>query len=166
MRELIRDRERLEHIIDAIDRIQSATGNKSMDELCKDKISYYGLIKNLEIIGEASYRLTKAFRNTHQATPWDEIIGMRHILVHDYYTINDDKIRCIIEDDLEPLRVQIADYLMDTDWQAWYNNAKVVAETAINKNIMNTAWKMLSKGYDVNEIADITGLSVEDIESL
>lgn len=94
------------------------------------------------------------------------IIGMRHILVHDYYTINDEKIRYIIEDDLAPLRSQIADYLMDTDWTEWERNEKVVAESAVNKNIINTAWRMLSKGYDEKEIAEITGMSVEDIESL
>lgn len=166
MRELIRDRERLEHIIDAIDRIQSAIENKSWDDLCDDRIFYYGIIKNLEIVGEASYRITKAFRDGHKDTPWDVIIGMRHILVHDYYTINDEKIRFIIEDDLGPLRSQIADYLMDTDWTEWERNEKVVAESAVNKNIINTAWRMLSKGYDVKEISEITGLSVEDIESL
>ena len=166
MRELVRDRERLEHIIDAIDRLQRGVERKSLDELYQDKLTYYGLVKNLEIIGEASYRLTKSFRDSYPDTPWDKIIGMRHIFVHDYYNVDDNTIRYIIEDDLEPLRKQIADYLMDTDWEEWEKNEKVVAESAVNKNIINTAWKMLAKGYDVKEISEITGLSIEDIESL
>ena len=166
MRELVRDRERLEHIIDAIYRLQSGIEKKSLDELCQDKLTYYGLVKNLEIIGEASYRLTKAFRNAHPDTPWDKIIGMRHILVHDYYNVDDNTIRYIIEDDLEPLRKQIADYLMDTDWKEWEKNEKVVTEMAVNKQNINTARLMLLKGYDVKDISEITGLSVEDIESL
>ena len=166
MRELVRDRERLEHIIDAIYRLQSGIEKRSLDELCQDKLTYYGLVKNLEIIGEASYRLTKAFRNAHPDTPWDKIIGMRHILVHDYYNVDDNTIRYIIEDDLEPLRKQIADYLMDTDWEEWEKNEKVVSEIAVNKHNINTARLMLLKGYDVKDISEITGLSVEDIESL
>ena len=166
MRELVRDRERLEHIIDAIYRLQSGIEKKSLDELCQDKLTYYGLVKNLEIIGEASYRLTKAFRNAHPDTPWDKIIGMRHILVHDYYNVDDNTIRYIIEDDLEPLRKQIADYLMDTDWKEWEKNEKVVTEMAVNKQNINTARLMLLKGYDVKDISEITGLSVDDIESL
>ena len=166
MRELVRDRERLEHIIDAIYRLQSGIEKKSLDELCQDKLTYYGLVKNLEIIGEASYRLTKAFRNAHPDTPWDKMIGMRHILVHDYYNVDDNTIRYIIEDDLEPLRKQIADYLMDTDWKEWEKNEKVITEMAVNKQNINTARLMLLKGYDVKDISEITGLSVEDIESL
>ena len=166
MRELVRDRERLEHIIDAIYRLQSGIEKRSFDELCQDKLTYYGLVKNLEIIGEASYRLTKAFRNAHPDTPWDKIIGMRHILVHDYYNVDDNTIRYIIEDDLEPLRKQIADYLMDTNWEEWEKNEKVVTEIAVNKHNINTARLMLLKGYDIKDISEITGLSVEDIESL
>ena len=166
MRELVRDRERLEHIIDAIDRLQSGIENKSLDELYKDKLAYYGLVKNLEIIGEASYRLTKAFIDSHPDTPWEKIIGMRHILVHDYYNLDDDTIRYVIEDDLEPLRSQIADYLMDTNWKEWEKNERVVVESAMNKQIINTAMRMMMKGYDVKDISDVTGLSVEDIESL
>ncbi len=166
MRELVRDRNRLEHIIDAIDRLQKGVDKKSFEDVCKDKLAYYGLVKNLEIIGEASYRLTKAFRDSHPGTPWDKIIAMRHILVHDYYNVDDETIRYVIEDDLNPLRSQIADYLMDTDWEEWVKNEKVISESAVNKNITNTAWKMLVKGYDIKEISEITGLSVEDIESL
>lgn len=166
MRELVRDRERLEHIIDAIDRLQSGIENKSLDELYKDKLAYYGLVKNLEIIGEASYRLTKAFRDSHPDTPWEKIIGMRHILVHDYYNLDDDTIRYVIEDDLEPLRSQIADYLMDTNWEEWEKNEKVVIESAMNKQMINTAMRMMMKGYDVKDISDVTGLSVEDVERL
>ena len=166
MRELVRDRERLEHIIDAIDRLNSSIEKKSLDELYNDKLAYYGLVKNLEIIGEASYRLTKAFRDSHPDTPWNKIIGMRHILVHDYYNLDDDTIRYVIEDDLEPLRAQIADYLMDTDWKEWEKNERVVVESAMNKQIINTAMRMMMKGYDVKDISDVTGLSVEDIESL
>ena len=166
MRELVRDRERLEHIIDAIDRLQSGIENKSLDELYKDKLAYYGLVKNLEIIGEASYRLTKAFRDSHPDTPWEKIIGMRHILVHDYYNLDDDTIRYVIEDDLEPLRSQIAYYLMDTNWEEWEKNEKVVIESAMNKQMINTAMRMMMKGYDVKDISDVTGLSIDEIKKL
>lgn len=166
MREFVRDRDRLEHIIDAIDRLLSISEKISFDNLHETDLLYYGVVKNLEIIGEASYRLTKAFRNAHVDTPWNDIIRMRHVLVHDYYRISIKEVKKVVCEDLAPLRSQIADYLMDTDWIEWERNEKVVAESAVNKNIINTAWRMLSKGYDVKEISEITGLSVEDIESL
>ena len=166
MRELVRDRERLEHIIDAIDRLLSAKERNILDNLKETDFLYYGVVKNIEIIGEAAYRLTKAFRDSHNESPWGDIIRMRHVLVHDYYRIKIKEVKKVINEDLEPLRSQIADYLMDTDWEEWEKNEKVVSEITVNKHNINTARLMLLKGYDVKDISEITGLSVEDIESL
>ena len=51
------------------------------------KLIYYGIVKNIEIVGEAAYKLTSVFRRQHPDTPWDVIMKMRHVLVHDYYQI-------------------------------------------------------------------------------
>lgn len=40
----------------------------------------------MEFIGEAAYMLTNDFKGQHPATPWIDIVGMRHVLVHVYYT--------------------------------------------------------------------------------
>ena len=63
MRENVRDRDRLEHIVEAIERILSFADGKTKDELVADDLKYYGIVKNIEIIGEASYMLTRAFCN-------------------------------------------------------------------------------------------------------
>ena len=119
MREPVRDRGRLEHIIDAIDRILNNVATMEFADLHKDELRYYGLVKCIEIVGEASYRLTHRFRETHPDTPWLYIIKMRHILVHDYYQIGDEDVWDVIQVDLAPLRVQIQKYLDETDWDAW-----------------------------------------------
>lgn len=54
---------------------------------------FYGIVKNIEIIGEAAYNLTSAFRNSHKETPWKSVMSMRNILVHDYYKIKESQIR-------------------------------------------------------------------------
>ena len=68
MREPVRDRDRLEHIVEAIDRILDNTDFKSRDELEADNLRYYGIVKSIEIIGEAAYKLTHAFCREHAAT--------------------------------------------------------------------------------------------------
>lgn len=65
MREYVRDRERLEHIIEAIDRILSFAAGKTKEELEADNLKYYGVVKNIEIVGEAAYKLTNAFCRQH-----------------------------------------------------------------------------------------------------
>ena len=83
MREPLRDRTRLEHIVAAIDNVVSFTEGKTFDLLESDKILFYAVVKNIEIIGEAAYRLSKAFCDLHPQTKWKEISRMRHVLVHD-----------------------------------------------------------------------------------
>ena len=111
MREIIRDRGRLEHIIEQINNIEEFVANKSLKDLENDKILQYAVIKCIEIIGEASYMLTNGFRNTHKEVEWEEIIRMRHVLVHGYYHISVMMIWEIIQSDLHKLKQQILEYL-------------------------------------------------------
>lgn len=87
MREPERDAGRLADIIEAANRIISFTEGFSQEELVKDSLRYYAVVKNVEIIGEAAYMLSLPFKETHREIPWDDIIKMRHVLVHGYATI-------------------------------------------------------------------------------
>ena len=166
MRENVRDRDRLEHIVEAIDRILAFADGKTKEELEADDLKYYGIVKNIEIIGEATYMLTRAFCAQHAETPWEFIAKMRHVLVHDYYQINPSEVWAVIQDDLRPLREQVAEYLADTDWDEWEKNEVAITESATHKTLMQTARRMKSKGYEVKEIMSITGLTAEEIEAL
>lgn len=166
MREPVRDRNRLEHILEAIDRILNYADFKTKDELEADNLKYYGVVKNIEIIGEATYKLTRAFCSEHADTPWDFIAKMRHVLVHDYNQIDPESVWKVIREDLPSLRVQIARYLSETDWDEWEKNDVVISETAVHKSLVLTAERMKKRGYDTDEICKITGLSREEIEGL
>ena len=52
-----------------------------------DKLRYFAVVKNVEIIGEAAYMLSLEFKDAHSEIPWKDIIRMRHILVHGYASI-------------------------------------------------------------------------------
>ena len=166
MRENVRDRDRLEHILEAISNILDFADGKTKEELEADKLKFYGIVKNIEIIGEAAYKLTRAFCSRHSETPWEFIAKMRHVLVHDYYQIDSNEVWTVIQDDLQPLHEQIARYIDETDWDSWEKNEVVIAESAVRKNLVQTAWRMKSKGYEVKEIMSITGLTAEEIETL
>ena len=166
MREPVRDRDRLEHILEAIDLILSYTEQKTKEELVTDKISFYGIVKNIEIVGEAAYKLTKAFRKEHPDTPWEVITKMRHVLIHDYFQIEEDAVFYVIDDDLPSLRDQVARYLSDTDWDAWEKNEVVITETAAHKSLVQTASRMKRDGMTAQQISRYTGLSHEEIEAL
>jgi uncharacterized protein with HEPN domain len=90
MRERVRDKDRLEHILDAIEKASEFTENVSFEAYKTDTLLRYGVVKCVEIVGEASYKLTKEIREENAEIEWREIIAMRHILVHGYYKTKDE----------------------------------------------------------------------------
>lgn len=111
MREKLRDPQRLEHILENIDSLLAADKNGVLDNIQVKSLEFFGIIKLLEIIGEAAYKLTIEFKESHPSTPWKFIIGMRHILVHGYYQVNYKDVVKTIKEDLPILRIQIQSYL-------------------------------------------------------
>lgn len=107
MRENVKDKSRLEHILESINYIFDFTQGISFDDFKTDMKSQFAIIKNLEITGEASYKLINEFREQHHGVPWRKVIGLRHVLVHGYYQIKSEIIWEIIQKDLLPLKGKI-----------------------------------------------------------
>ncbi|MCM1356017.1 MAG: DUF86 domain-containing protein [Staphylococcus sp.] len=108
MREIIRDRERVRHMIEAIDQIQDARRRFSEHDLVNDPVIFYGLVKWVEVIGEAAYKITENTRCDWPDIPWKSIIGMRHVLVHGYYQIKPERLMATISEELPELREILA----------------------------------------------------------
>ena len=119
MREPIRDKGRLMHIVDAIEKVLDFMADKSFEEISKNTIEYYGIVKCIEIVGEAAYKLSSQFKDSHPDTPWAVIEKMRHVLVHGYYQVNPEVVYGVIENDLNPRLEQASSYLSETNWEEW-----------------------------------------------
>ena len=76
-----------------------------------DELIQSWIVRHLQIIGEAARGLPEAVRAQAPAVPWAKIIGMRHILVHDYFGIDTAVVWEVVERDLPELRRQIEDLL-------------------------------------------------------
>ena len=100
-------------MIEAIDNIFEFVNCKWFEVYENDKILRFAIIKNLEIVGEAAYLLTKDFKAKHYSVEWADIIGMHHTLVHGYYQIRDEIIWATIETELLPLREKITNLLIN-----------------------------------------------------
>ena len=108
MREEVRDIERLEHMLQAMDVLVNYQEHHTLEEAQSDPIVYFGLVKHVEIIGEAVYKLTLEFRNSHTEVNWDDIERMRHVLVHGYYKVRPKQLWETIVEDIPALRPLIA----------------------------------------------------------
>lgn len=113
MREPLKDSARLEHILEAIERVEEFTKDISRASFDADKLRIHATAYNIQIIGEASYKLSKEFKQSHPDTPWRLIEKMRHILVHDYFTVDLDFVWLVITEDLAVLKQQVTEYLKD-----------------------------------------------------
>lgn len=166
MREPLKDRSRLEHIINAIDTILERSKGLTYEDLTTDRILFAGIVYYTMIIGEASYNLSKPFKKRYNETEWPEITKMRHNLVHGYYQVDPDVVWSVIQDDLVPLRDQVTRYIKETDWEEWEKNNQVVVESAVHKNLVQTATRMKNDGMTPQQISRYTGLTVEEIDDL
>jgi len=78
----------LRHILDSVMLIENYTRNLSFEEFEKDRKTIDAVIRNFEIIGEASSKLPKEFREKYPEIPWKSIIGLRNVLIHDYFGVD------------------------------------------------------------------------------
>lgn len=119
MREHRRDKDRLNHILEAIDRVLRYTKDKTHKDFVDDDMMYYAVVKNIEIMGEAANMLTQDFTDKHPETPWKMVRGMRNYIVHEYFQIDDAVVWDVVENNLPELRSQIVDDIANTDWTEW-----------------------------------------------
>lgn len=113
MREAIKDRGRIEHTLEMARNLQEAKSHHTYEELLDDKILFYGLIKMTEILGDAAYKLTHEFTETHPELPWKQIIGIRHILVHGYFKITPEDLWDVVQNDIPNMIPVLEKYLED-----------------------------------------------------
>ena len=85
---IISDRERLNHILDAIDKIAEALTGFTYESFDQDWQKRLVIERLLEIIGEAANHLSPELRNAHPQIPWPQIIGMRNLVSHEYFRID------------------------------------------------------------------------------
>jgi uncharacterized protein with HEPN domain len=100
------DRERLLDIQEAIDKIEQHASS-DIEAFADDEMQQVWVIHHLQTVGEAAYGLSQRFKANHPQIPWDQIVGMRHVLVHGYFEIDLDIVWAVIEKDLPPLKSAI-----------------------------------------------------------
>ena len=87
MREPDRDPGRIQDILSAAANVSEFAAGLDFEQFCSDKLHYFAILKNVEIIGEAAYMISESFKDAHPEIPWKGIIRMRHVLVHGYAVV-------------------------------------------------------------------------------
>ena len=107
------DRDFLSDIQEAVRRVMAYTTTMTYDTFLADTRTQDAVIRNLEIIGEATKNLSAELRAKHPDMPWKGMAGVRDRLIHHYFGVNLDIVWHIVTAELPDVASRIEEILRD-----------------------------------------------------
>lgn len=98
----------LTHILDAINRKDEYVGVNTYADFSENNLIQAGVIRELEIIGEATKKINVDLKNKYKDVPWKSVAGMRDKLIHDYFGVDIDAVWKTIKEDIPYLKTKIS----------------------------------------------------------
>lgn len=101
----------LKHILDAVAQIEEYLRGVSAEQFFQERLLQDAVVRQLEIIGEASRNLSPQFRESHPEVPWGQIIGLRNRVIHGYFNVDLEAVWTIVQNDVPVLARQVQQML-------------------------------------------------------
>jgi len=95
------------HILEAIEKIEKFVKDVDYDDFLENDLVQSAVIRQIEIIGEAASKLSSNLRKKYSEIPWQDIIGMRHKLIHGYFGVDVDVVWETIKKDVPKLKKDV-----------------------------------------------------------
>ena len=109
------DKVRLHQILDTIELIEKALKNKTQTDFERDFILRAAIERWVEIIGEATFKITKDFKDKNNVVEWKSIEGLRHLIVHEYFGLDLERIWIVTQMDVPELKRIIEKLIKEFD---------------------------------------------------
>lgn len=109
------DRESLSDVREAIYRITTYVNGMAYESFVADTKTQDAVIRNLEILGEATKNLSEPLRAVYQSIPWKKMAGARDRLIHHYFGVNLDIVWEIVTVDLPQVASQLQSIVIEED---------------------------------------------------
>ena len=109
-------RQFLDYLLDIHDAIQKAhtfLAGMTFEQFEADDKTAFAVVRALEVIGEAARKIPDPVRAQYPDLPWREMMGMRNILIHDYFGVNLRVVWNTVHNDLPTLKKQIEDLIAE-----------------------------------------------------
>lgn len=98
------------HVLECIKQIEEYTIN-GREEFMNSRLIQDAVIRNIEIIGEATKQVSPGLRNEHPEIPWKEMAGMRDVLIHDYMGVDLQIVWNVVAHNLAEMKDHLSDLL-------------------------------------------------------
>lgn len=102
-----RDLIRFQHMLDAAQAAIDHLNNREREALDSDRLLINGVIRELEILGEAATQITAETRLRHPSLPWRQMIGMRNRLIHAYFDVDHQAVWLVVKEHLPSLVIDL-----------------------------------------------------------
>ena len=103
---------RVQDILDAIDAIETYTAELDEESFEDERVVVDAVLRNLTVIGEAAANLPDGITCLAPHVPWQSVIGMRNIIVHEYFGVSLPMVWQTVTSDLPALREQLESLLL------------------------------------------------------
>ena len=90
----------IEHILLCISKIQKYTKDLQQTDFNRNEMLQDAVIRNIEIIGEATKKISSELKSQYREIPWKEMSGMRDKLIHDYLGVDNDVVWRTVQEDI------------------------------------------------------------------
>ena len=104
----------LQDILDSISHIEDFVSEMEFDDFAADRKTVDAVIRNIEIIGEATKNIPIDIQEKYPDIPWSEMAKMRDKVIHGYFDIAYSIVWETIMNDLEPLKQRIQEIIDDS----------------------------------------------------
>lgn len=104
----------LEDILKCIDKIEEYTKGMDFEKFRNNQLVIDAVIRNLEVIGEASKYVPDEIRESYPSVPWKSMIGLRNILIHEYFGIDEEIVWEIVSSDLKKIKPVIEEIIRNS----------------------------------------------------
>lgn len=94
----------LRHILDAVEKIETYLAGQTYKSFSNNNMIIDAVVRELEIIGEATNHLSDLLRENHPEIPWRDAIDMRNILIHEYFGVRTHLVWDTCKEDLPKLK--------------------------------------------------------------
>ncbi len=101
----------LTDILSNIDKIEQFVQGIDREAFAANAEKQYAVLHALQTIGEAARHLPKSLRASYPSIPWDDIVGMRDIVIHEYFGVDMDIVWESVQRDLPPLKAAVQSML-------------------------------------------------------
>lgn len=103
----------IEEIVESISKIERYTEGLNFEKFQNNEMVIDAILRNLEVIGEAARRIPDEVRNKHKDIPWKRMIGLRNIVIHEYFGVDLSIIWKIATENLPQTKSLISGLLKD-----------------------------------------------------